>query len=671
MGKPKYSLDDFDSSSSDPNAPDAASGSGDMPFTDRVAHMRSFVKALHEQAPGEQRVLVYHGVGGIGKSRLCTEFMRTLAGESVKAEALGLLTDPRERASLCWGQLDFQEPKVRDAPRALFTLRKRLAQRHGLRFPAFDFAYGEWWAKTNPDVPLANSNLPFLEEGDFLAECAEIAADIPGTGLITKIPALINKLGAKVKEYRLQQRVDVLKRLPAMKSHEIANLLPAFWALDLKDEMERNGRRVVLFLDTYEALRKGQRAEVERHRSDAWVREWVAQLWDVLWVFTGRDRLYWHEVDPDWASEIEHHLVGDLSEPDVRRLLTKSGLTEPDLQDAIVATANGVPYDLELALGIYHEKLKNGETPTPEDFMGTPRELHERFFRYVDDDALVRALELLAVPRTWNRALYAVLAEHFDPGFPVGQFDRLERFAFVTQLESGTFALHERTREALHAHGSTAPVDVHAFLFEHYKQTLAALQQPRDVTPAHERALAEAFYHGQHVLDLKAFAHWFHGAQKIFNDAARWRLLEGLYEDLLARQKAELGADHPAVATTLNNLALLYAGQGRYDEAEPLYQRVLEIIKKALSEDHPHVAATLNGLAWLYDAQGRYDEAEPLYQRVLAIREKVLAEDHPGVAITLNGLAGLYRAQGRYDEAEPLYQRALEIREKADRKSVV
>ena len=483
MGKPKHSLDDLLSGSSGPNAPDTASGSVDMPFTDRVIHMRSFVAALREQAPGQQRVLVYHGVGGIGKSRLCAEFVRTLAGESAKAEALGLLPDPTERASFCWGQLDFQEPQLRDGPLALFTMRKRLAQRHGLRFPAFDFAYGEWWAKTNPNVPLATSNLPFLDEGDFLAECADIAADIPGTGLITKIPALINKLGTKVKEYRLQQRVDVLKRLPAMKSHEIADLLPAFWALDLKDEIQRNGRRVVLFLDTYEALRDKKRAESQRHRTDKWVREWVAQLPDVLWVVTGRDRLYWHEVDPDWESEIEHHLVGDLSEPDVRRLLTKSGVAEPNLQDAIVATANGVPYDLELALGIDHEKQKNGETPTPEDFMGTPRELHDRFFRYLDDDALVRALELLAVPRTWGRAFYAMLAEHFDPGFPVGQFDRLERFAFVTQLDSGVFALHERTREALHVHGGTDPADVHAFLFEHYKQALSALGGPRDVTP--------------------------------------------------------------------------------------------------------------------------------------------------------------------------------------------
>ena len=38
----------------------------------------------------------------------------------------------------------------------------------------------------------------------------------------------------------------------------------------------------------------------------------------------------------------------------------------------------------------------------------------------------------------------------------------------------------------------------------------------------------------------------------------------------------QYGPDHPEVAQTLNNLGVLYASQGRYDEAEPLYRRALD-----------------------------------------------------------------------------------------------
>ena len=119
------------------------------------------------------------------------------------------------------------------------------------------------------------------------------------------------------------------------------------------------------------------------------------------------------------------------------------------------------------------------------------------------------------------------------------------------------------------------------------------------------------------------------------------------------------------MATSLNNLAVLYRAQGRYAEAEPLYKRSLAIDEKALGPEHPDVGTALNNLAGLYQAQGRYAEAEPLVQRSLAIREKALGPEHPDVATSLNNLAALYRDQGRYAEAEPLYRRSLAIDEKA------
>ena len=48
---------------------------------------------------------------------------------------------------------------------------------------------------------------------------------------------------------------------------------------------------------------------------------------------------------------------------------------------------------------------------------------------------------------------------------------------------------------------------------------------------------------------------------------------------------------------------LLPATQGRYAEAEPLYQRSLGIGKKALGPEHPAVASSLNDLAALLDLQ--------------------------------------------------------------------
>jgi tetratricopeptide (TPR) repeat protein len=172
-----------------------------------------------------------------------------------------------------------------------------------------------------------------------------------------------------------------------------------------------------------------------------------------------------------------------------------------------------------------------------------------------------------------------------------------------------------------------------------------------------------------------------------------------LYEKLL-------GENHPAVATSLNNLAGLYESQGCYEEAFPLYQRALAIDEKVYGKHHPDIAIDMSNLAGCYDSRGFYDEALLLYQHSLVIREQQLGESHPDTGISygnlagvleaigdynnaliyrkkalenhenslgkehpitatsLNNLAALYDSQGRYEEALPLYLRSLAIDEK-------
>ena len=85
----------------------------------------------------------------------------------------------------------------------------------------------------------------------------------------------------------------------------------------------------------------------------------------------------------------------------------------------------------------------------------------------------------------------------------------------------------------------------------------------------------------------------------------------------VAELEAELGPEHPDVATSLNNLASLLKAQGSYAEARPLYERSLAIREKAFGSEHPKVAASLNNLALLLKAQGSYAEARPLYEQGL------------------------------------------------------
>ncbi len=102
-----------------------------------------------------------------------------------------------------------------------------------------------------------------------------------------------------------------------------------------------------------------------------------------------------------------------------------------------------------------------------------------------------------------------------------------------------------------------------------------------------------------------------------------------------------LGPEHPDTLSSLNNLAILYKNQGKYEQAEPLYQRALATYERVLGPEHPDTLNTVNNLALLYADQGKYELAEPLYQRALTTYERVLGPEHPNTIRVRNNYANL------------------------------
>lgn len=97
--------------------------------------------------------------------------------------------------------------------------------------------------------------------------------------------------------------------------------------------------------------------------------------------------------------------------------------------------------------------------------------------------------------------------------------------------------------------------------------------------------------------------------------------------------------------------------QADYAEAEKQLEAALKEAE-AFGPGDVRLATSLNNLALLYKAQGRYAEAEPLYKRSLAIDEKALGPEHPAVATSLENYADLLRKTGRLSEATNMETRA-------------
>ncbi|MGH9666797.1 MAG: tetratricopeptide repeat protein, partial [Bryobacteraceae bacterium] len=126
---------------------------------------------------------------------------------------------------------------------------------------------------------------------------------------------------------------------------------------------------------------------------------------------------------------------------------------------------------------------------------------------------------------------------------------------------------------------------------------------------------------------------------------------EPLYRRSLAIWTKVLGPEHPMLATSFDNLAVVCASQQKLREAEALYRKALEIRD---TED----AGSLRNLALVEVAQEQWKAAEPLLKRALLILDTLEPADPPALIATLNDYAEVLEKTGRNVRAGPIRKRA-------------
>jgi len=138
-------------------------------------------------------------------------------------------------------------------------------------------------------------------------------------------------------------------------------------------------------------------------------------------------------------------------------------------------------------------------------------------------------------------------------------------------------------------------------------------------------------------------------------------------ERILGADLARIECQQPgslAAARAMVDLAELYRGQARFEEAESLFTRAIALLEALPGAPPRALVRPLNSLALVYRAQGLYAKAEPLCQRALALAEGTHGPEHPATASVVGNLLTVYLAQGRYGEAAPLFQRSVSLKER-------
>ena len=123
-----------------------------------------------------------------------------------------------------------------------------------------------------------------------------------------------------------------------------------------------------------------------------------------------------------------------------------------------------------------------------------------------------------------------------------------------------------------------------------------------------------------------------------------------LAEETLEFAEKAFGCDHPNVAESLNNLALIYYTQGKEAEASIAEQTGTRSENRAMPAGSPQY---MNKVVLLNLARRKYALAESLFRQALQIKKNALGQGNSELSQVMRNLADLHNAQGKNTEAEP------------------
>jgi len=156
---------------------------------------------------------------------------------------------------------------------------------------------------------------------------------------------------------------------------------------------------------------------------------------------------------------------------------------------------------------------------------------------------------------------------------------------------------------------------------------------------------------------------------KFYRDERKFAQAESLMERVLAIQEKSLGPNDVALADTLDCLSQDCLSQNHKSlKAELLAKRSLAISERFHGNNYVALLSRLEELAVIFQGQGRYAEAEPLLKRCLVIRENAHAfgtgfYDLHWVADGFSQLAKTICKLKRFAEAEALFKKAIALNE--------
>jgi len=451
-------------------------------FVDRIPAREKFKEFISAEDKN-LNILMYYGVGGVGKSSLLSENISFFKKH---------VANP-----LCF-HVDLNDVNKRSIGAAIQEFVDDCSNKK-IRFDAFNLAYALYFGKKH-------SGEEYGRDKHTINDKLELPFKIIGIWDDGKVEAVANVI-AKVVDYARKKKLpkailDDIKLFDKLSLSEIEYRLPAYFHYDVNSYLKQNPDTSVLFtIDTFEALNIQQAESLHRRRNERWVQEIIEQFFQephCRFVICGRDRLEW---ETEWDEYIQQFELKDFSGDWAKKYLQKAGVDNDVISNAIISGSKGHPFCMYLSAKTFIDIKNKGREPVLEDFGTTPKDIIHRFIYNLDGEE-VDVLKYLSIPNYFTCDIFEYILSDFHIACHPERFAQLVSYSFVQDPIDDDYYIHSLMREGLQNSCKEVPKKrVHRLMLEYYTERCNEYKH-------NAKPFTEMVYHAARVFKSDEFNSW-------------------------------------------------------------------------------------------------------------------------------------------------------------------
>lgn len=429
-------------------------------FVDREEQRQQFWNIFEELCERKEQwtITVFHfwGMGGIGKSSLLKKLYQEITDKN---------STQKDKIPSAFVSLSNRENDIQILCRLVNLLKKQ----SNYSFPLFEV--GMYWLYQKSGNGEWKKEIQSLEEKSvILSGILDFASAIPIASVITGSFRLFDKSMKALRNHFSAHQKELLY-LEDKFSEEIEEILPGLFAKDLEWNTGQFLYPTVIFLDKLDVLRTGISGIDAIDYNEKWLKEMlVEKVPNVIWVFSGREKLFWDEKEPgEWAESLYNIKVDEFSKYWLGQYFSQNGAKLSYLEAELYALTKGIPLYLNICCELYQKFQKEEKIWNINDFEGKQEVLLRT---YVDNlsPAEMKVLFILSCLGEWNQELIQYVWSKIPGEDCFKAYDVLKKKAYISINES-ICELHQVIQEQIFAFCTDDDVKQVADILKQYMPT--------------------------------------------------------------------------------------------------------------------------------------------------------------------------------------------------------